>query len=359
MAILTGFVSSPLPHSFEQETLLSWLADAHADAAALPADDRARLHRLMARVACPPAVISRRALAVDYRGRWADHELHGRGTGARTARFAGIVDRYFEVAYGADMPPPDDLVHVTCTGYTSPSGAQKLVARRRWPTRVTHAYQMGCYAAIPALRIALGALATGSARVDIAHTELCSLHFDPGDASAEQLVVHSLFADGLIRYRCEADAPPRSQGALRVVAVHELVVPGSEDAMSWVVGDAGHRMTLARDVPERIAGALRSFVIELLARAGRNVSDLARARLALHPGGPKIVDRVRDVLELTESQLAVTRGVLRDHGNMSSATVPHVWMRLANDPSVEPGTLIPTLAFGPGLTMCGAVLEKL
>jgi predicted naringenin-chalcone synthase len=50
--------------------------------------------------------------------------------------------------------------------------------------------------------------------------------------------------------------------------------------------------------------------------------------------------------------------VLRDHGNMSSATLPHIWARIAVDTSVPSGTLITSLAFGPGLTVYGAVLRK-
>jgi len=78
----------------------------------------------------------------------------------------------------------------------------------------------------------------------------------------------------------------------------------------------------------------------------------------VHPGGPKIIDRVREVLELDEPQVRASRDVLHDFGNMSSATLPHIWMRLLADPAVPRGTLIPSLAFGPGLTVCGAVFEK-
>ena len=94
-------------------------------------------------------------------GGWDGNEIydlrrnpHGAGTAARTRLYGEIVDAYFEETY--DARRPDDLVHVTCTGYASPSGAQQLVARRGWQTRVTHAYHMGCYAAVPAVRIAPG-----------------------------------------------------------------------------------------------------------------------------------------------------------------------------------------------------------
>jgi predicted naringenin-chalcone synthase len=65
---------------------------------------------------------------------------------------------------------------------------------------------------------------------------------------------------------------------------------------------------------------------------------------------------VREVLELSPAQVRTSLDVLHDHGNMSSATLPHVWMVL--DQTLAPGTLVASLAFGPGLTVCGALFEK-
>jgi predicted naringenin-chalcone synthase len=372
--LLTRFTAMRPRYEVSQAQSLAWLAQAHAAAEAVQQglDDQARerfvekLGRVLGRCACSPDSISKRALAIGdlEASSWAETVLydlprhpHGKGTGARTKLFAQVVDSYFTAAYADDHEPPDDLIHVTCTGYVSPSGAQKLVAQRGWgaTTRVTHAYQMGCYAAVPAVRIAAGAIARDARRVDLAHTELCSLHLDPTDHSLEQLVVQSLFADGLIRYSMiRDDGGP----GLRVVALHECVLPDSAEAMSWQVSDFGMQMTLARDVPDRIAGSLRGFVLELLRRGGLELAAIRDSVLAVHPGGPKIIDRVRDVLELEEGQLAASRRVLFDHGNMSSATLPHIWMRILEDRSILPGTIVPSLAFGPGLTVCGALLEK-
>jgi predicted naringenin-chalcone synthase len=129
--------------------------------------------------------------------------------------------------------------------------------------------------------------------------------------------------------------------------------------MQWSVGDHGMVMTLARDVPERIAANLRDFVTELYARAGLDIALEGKTSLfAVHPGGPRILDGVRDVLELTESQVAHSRAVLYERGNMSSATLPHIWQRMVVDPMVVRGTLIASLAFGPGLTLCGGLFRK-
>ncbi len=372
--LLTRFSMMRPRYETSQERSLEWLAQAHATAEAamqgLADHERdqfaATMRRVLARCACGPDKISKRALAIGDLDAtsWAETVLydlprypHGKGSGARTKLFAEVVDRYFEATYTDEHDAPDDLIHVTCSGYSSPSGAQKLVAQRGWgaTTRVTHAYQMGCYAAVPALRIAAGFVARDARRVDIAHTELCSLHLDPTDHSLEQLVVQSLFADGLIRYSMVRDD---GGPGLRVLALHECVLPASADAMSWQVSDWGMQMTLARDVPDRIAGSLRGFVVELLRRGGLGLDTLKDSVFAVHPGGPKIIDRVRDVLELDDRQIAASRRVLFERGNMSSATLPHIWQAILEDRAIPVGTIIPSLAFGPGLTVCGALLEK-
>jgi predicted naringenin-chalcone synthase len=383
-AWLSSFASQRPANENDQTALLDWIAEAHATSAAVREELtesarvalRDRIRKVIDRCACGPEHIRRRASVLPEIGstEWDRAILydllrhpHGRTSAVRSRVYAEIAGDYFETAYAADTAPPRDLIHVTCTGYVSPSPAQRLVERKGWGdrTRVTHAYQMGCYAAFPAVRMAVGALRTPAAlavtgapaRADVVHTELCSLHFDPGQSSIEQLVVQSLFADGFIRYAVTGAQPPGP--SLRVLAMAETIVPDSASSMSWVMSDFGMQMTLARDVPEQIGGALRGFVLALYQRAGLDPSvHLRHSIAAVHPGGPRIIDRVRDILELGEHQIQTSREVLRDHGNMSSATLPHIWMRLVADPGVAPDTLVLSLAFGPGLTLCGGLFRK-
>jgi predicted naringenin-chalcone synthase len=375
-------------YEIKQERSLAWLADAHTASAtaleALDAEGRRAFHasvtRLIERVACDRTRVSTRGHVVpDIGGPCWDEGViydlarhpHGRGTGDRNRFFAETVAAYFEAEY-AEATAPSDLIHVTCTGYVSPSGGQRLVDRRGWgaSTRVTHAYHMGCYAAFPALRLASGFLALPDSmqsardegaerRVDIVHTELCSLHFDPAEHSLEQLVVQSLFADGFIRYAVTDGASAEVEPGLRLLAISEAIVPGSAASMSWRVGDHGMAMTLSRHVPEQVGGVLPGFVRDLYARAGLDAGlEMPGSVFAVHPGGPKVIDAVRDRLELSDAQVQTSRDVLFDHGNMSSATLPHVWMRIVNDAGVPSGTLVLSVAFGPGLTVSGALFRK-
>ena len=80
---------------------------------------------------------------------------------------------------------------------------------------------------------------------------------------------------------------------------------------------------------------------------------------AVHPGGPRIIELVEEALELNPHQVGHAKAILRDRGNMSSATLPHIWQNLLVDAAVPADTPIVSLAFGPGLTVYGTILRKL
>jgi alkylresorcinol/alkylpyrone synthase len=90
-------------------------------------------------------------------------------------------------------------------------------------------------------------------------------------------------------------------------------------------------------------------VDELLTGAGLRVEDVAG--WAVHPGGPRILDVVRDELGLPEEAMSTSRRVLAEHGNCSSATVLLVLAELAD---VDGPVVV--MAFGPGLTLYAALL---
>jgi predicted naringenin-chalcone synthase len=71
-----------------------------------------------------------------------------------------------------------------------------------------------------------------------------------------------------------------------------------------------------------------------------------------------VIDVMQQALELSDAQVAASRAVLLRYGNMSSATLPHIWMNLLQASDVTPATPIVSLAFGPGLTVSAALMVK-
>ena len=75
---------------------------------------------------------------------------------------------------------------------------------------------------------------------------------------------------------------------------------------------------------------------------------------AIHPGGRRIVDDLGGALELSDDDLRLSRNVLAEHGNMSSATIFFVLEDLLR---AGRSGCVAALGFGPGLTVEGALLE--
>jgi predicted naringenin-chalcone synthase len=104
---------------------------------------------------------------------------------------------------------------------------------------------------------------------------------------------------------------------------------------------------------------LPAFVEKLVQRAGlRSAVETAKAVFAIHPGGPLILEWSQKALALPADQLRWSRDILRRHGNISSATLPHIWQAILEDKTVSDGTLVVSLGAGPGLTLSGALMRK-
>lgn len=289
---------------------------------------------------------------------------------ARHESYRKVIETALNDMYEDKTNAPDDLIHVTCSGYLAPSPVERMAAQKEWfDTTVTHSYHMGCYGAFPAIRMAHGFLSSSQLtmtppkeRVDIIHTELLSAHQNLEDLNAENIITMTLFADGLIRYSLYSEEAAREKGmpGLKILAFNEHLLPNSADDMTWVPGPHQFLMTLTPMVPIVIKNNVRPFVENLLHRACINL-DVEKERLcfAIHPGGPRIVEHLQEELGLQDEQVERSKIIFRDNGNMSSATVPYILKDILGDKAIRPGTPVVCLAFGPGLTVTGLVLEKI
>ncbi|MGC1370868.1 MAG: 3-oxoacyl-[acyl-carrier-protein] synthase III C-terminal domain-containing protein, partial [Candidatus Sulfotelmatobacter sp.] len=277
----------------------------------------------------------------------------------------------FERCYEeSEQLPPDEIIHVTCSGYASPSPAQVFLSRRGWfQTGVTHAYHMGCYGAFPAIRIACGLLASSYAslpmrkdRIDIVHTEYLSLHVDFLAHDPGQYVMNALFGDGFIKYSAYPlpNFLASNKRGLKLVAIQERLVPDSLDEMTLRPGLYSFDETVSKKVPDIIYIHVKQFMIDLCLQAGIDFeAEKEDLVYAVHPGGPAIVTKAREALGLDESKMWISREILDQHGNIASATAPHMWHKIVETDAIPTGAKIVSVGFGPGLTVIGAVFEKI
>jgi predicted naringenin-chalcone synthase len=237
----------------------------------------------------------------------------------------------------------------SCTGYATPGVDIRLARDLGMSASVQRLLvgHMGCYAALPALGSAADFVAARGRPAVVLCLELTSLHVQPPTRDLGQVVAHALFSDAAAAVVLE----PAGTG-LAVVDVAARTDVATADHMTWDVTDLGFRMRLSPRVPDVLAVHVAPMVADLLARNGIAARDVDG--WAVHPGGPRILDVVADRLELPEGALDVSRAVLADHGNCSSATVLLVLSAL---PRPAPGRYVVALAFGPGLTLYAALLR--
>ncbi|MBV9251436.1 MAG: type III polyketide synthase, partial [Acetobacteraceae bacterium] len=199
---------------------------------------------------------------------------------------------------------------------------------------------MGCFAAVNALKLARHIVRSEPhAKVLVVNLELSSLHLQE-NWQLEKMLSFLLFGDGASA--CLVSADPRG---LALNRFHAAVIPHSDELITWHIRDSGFDMHLSGQVPGRIRRWLKDEGARLL--GNQTVGDFAF--WAVHAGGRSILDAVETGLGLPGDALRLSRDVLREFGNMSSATLVFVLDRvLRSAQNVGSGM---AMAFGPGLTV--------
>lgn len=244
------------------------------------------------------------------------------------------------------------VVTVSCTGFFAPGLDYRLVRDLGLSTQVqrSHLGFIGCGAALPALRTAAQITAAQpDAVVLVVCVELCSIHVS-SSPDPEQIVSASVFADGAAAALVTSDEATGAAGGILLERFATTLTESGETDMAWTIGDQGFEMTLSAEVPRIIGREIRGAVDSFL--DGEPPPDI----WAVHPGGRSVLDRVETGLGLDSSTMAASRAVLREYGNMSSATILFILRRLLRDPAISGP--IAALAFGPGLTVEAALLRK-
>ncbi|MGG4047677.1 type III polyketide synthase [Paenibacillus favisporus] len=239
------------------------------------------------------------------------------------------------------------ILTVSCTGQFLPGLDTVLIHRLGLSARIQRiplTFQ-GCAAGLRAIQLAQQIVsASPAAVVLIVCVELCTIHLQPS-GSREALFGASFFGDGASACIVSSGEVDQQRG-FQLDGGHSVLLPDSADEMIWEVGDTGFDLYLSPNIPKLLRTFLQDEVDRLL--GGGALPPL----WAIHPGGRGIVDAVQDLFGLEDSQTEFSRNVLRDFGNLSSATLLFVLKgmreRLREQGEGERSGV--ALAFGPGLT---------
>jgi alkylresorcinol/alkylpyrone synthase len=241
----------------------------------------------------------------------------------------------------------DMLITVSCTGYMIPSLDAYLIGELgfRADIRRLPITELGCIGGAMALTRAREFVRAfpGSNALVVA-VELSSLTFQPHDRSADNLVACALFGDGAAAALVTSLALP----SVRIVDTASCLIPDSLNAMGFDLRDHGFHMVLAKSVPEILRGHIRLLIEQFLDRHGLQLEQIAA--FVLHPGGKKILEYLEQELCIERHKTQPSWDVLRDYGNLSSATLLFVLRDWLTRRRPEGGAYGLMAGFGPGLS---------
>ncbi|HHF7365417.1 TPA: type III polyketide synthase [Legionella bozemanae] len=248
------------------------------------------------------------------------------------------------------------LITVSCTGMYAPGIDIEIVQKLNLSPSVkrTAINFMGCYGAFNGLKVADAFCQTEpNSNVLLVCVELCTIHFQD-TFNIENIISNAIFADGAAAALIQGKT--NLPKCFNIESFYCDLVPQTSQEMAWTITDYGFDIILSAYVSEAIESGILIFTEKLLKQSNYSFNDIDF--YAIHPGGIKILQACEKALKITAQDNQHSYNVLRNYGNMSSATVlfvlKNIWDKLNN---LDKAKHIFSCAFGPGLTLESMMLK--
>jgi alkylresorcinol/alkylpyrone synthase len=249
----------------------------------------------------------------------------------------------------------DAIFFISTTGIATPSIEARIMNLLPFlpHTKRIPIWGLGCAGGAAGLSRAYEyCLAFPKAKVLVLSVELCSLTFQRNDLSKSNFIGTSLFADGVACALVCGDDSNYSEYRKKktspfIIATQSTLMPDSLEVMGWDIKSNGLYVVFSRDIPHIIENWLKPNVTEFLEE---NPVDLKTINYFIaHPGGKKVIDAYVKSLEIPPSMTEVSLDVLKQFGNMSSATILFVLKRFM-EKEIPEGAYGLGTALGPGFS---------
>lgn len=248
----------------------------------------------------------------------------------------------------------DAMIMVCTTGLATPSLDARIMNALPFSRHMKRIpiWGLGCAGGAAGLSRAYEyCRAFPSAKVLVVAVELCSLTFQKADLSKSNLIGTSLFADGAAAVLVagpETDCVKANRRPLpKVIDTKATLMSDSLDVMGWDVKNEGLFVVFSKSIPSIVETWLKPNVSEFLEEHQMTIGDIEH--FIAHPGGKKVIMAYEKALHLPEGKTKESLNVLRNFGNMSSASVLFVLEQFLRK-DISSGEYGMITALGPGFS---------
>jgi alkylresorcinol/alkylpyrone synthase len=241
------------------------------------------------------------------------------------------------------------IFSTTITGIAVPSLEARMMNHfPKLPRNLTRMpiFGLGCLGGIGTLNRASDWLRQHPTKLALVMAvEICSLTFQLKDITMANLIATHLFGDGAAVVLMAGDKHPlAARKGLRVLSHYASFYPDTERVMGWEMVNDGFQIILSGNVPDMVTKHVAEDLKVFLPSGGPGLDDL---RFVIsHPGGPKVLKAVEQILGKTSAFTKHSWESLRDNGNMSSVSVLDVLSRTLKNSERVSGLGL-GLAMGP------------
>lgn len=247
----------------------------------------------------------------------------------------------------------DFIITVSCTGIMIPSIDAYLInlLRMRQDVMRMPITEMGCAGGTSALIYAYNMLkANPGKKAAVIAFESPTSTFQHQDWDMANMVSAAIFGDGAV---CAilGDSEELKPAILDGEMYHFYDEIGM---MGFHMSNSGLKMILDKSVPDKIETHFHDVLFSFLNKHDLKIDDIEH--LIFHPGGKKIVQIVEGLFHDLGKNIDETKSILKDYGNMSSATVLYVLDRYMQK-DIPAGDYGLMLSFGPGFSAQRLLLQ--
>lgn len=259
-----------------------------------------------------------------------------------------LLNQVLEQTLSSHQYAPESYSHflyTSCSMPAIPAPESKVIVKSRLSPKISRVpmFQHGCAGGVVSLALA-AQLARSGRPVLASSLELCSMVFQPRNLEGEQLVGAAIFGDGAAMTVVSPDP-----GLLNIIDSQSYLIPETGHLMGYYIFDDGFHLRLDRSLPSALASKAPEIVTEFLKKNEMTSADVNH--WLFHPGGKRILDFLQGSFSLQPEQCRWSYEVLRDIGNLSSATIYFVLQRFMEEQPLQKGEQALVVGIGPGLTV--------